>query len=757
MNKLTILALGLCCAIFAQNYKIAGPANPRPCEETAIKDLSTYLEKRIDGTLSIGGKSSVTFQVGDTDLAKENGMLSTQLPDEKWVIKSIGDQVLINGGGQHGTLYATYHFLEDYCDIHWWSDFEDYVPPTSSLELPALDASGKPYFIYRNIHRGPGWSSQLTSIRNRLNANGAHVRSTKAVGGSVDYGRPGWAHTHSMYITEKEYFADHPEYFAVVAGKRRGGAGSQLCLSNPDLVQIFADKMCKYIEQDRAEAAKNGVPYPIFYEVSMNDNHLHCQCEKCTEYAQKYEFSSQVIEFLNAISKIVTPKYPDIYISTLAYFFTDTPPKKDIKTEKNIVIRLCDTKTNQARSILDPENKVFRDYIEAWKQHTDNLFIWDYAIIYDKNSMGIPFASEFYYGDLYKFYRDNNVTGIFWEHEDEYKVDMFEYKYFIECKLLEDPDADIKKLQNLFLSRYYGPAATHILEYRMAVDKALKDNKGSVPFTSSLSSFSFLDNATVNEIDKIFKRAEETVQGNELLLSRVRRARLGIDRLIVQRYGLNSHGIKQAAEMPLDMEGARHRLDTDWRKWLERYPQQDSKKWDAEVTEFLAHVSNLSNIQDAPVPEKFQGMAFYYFQPEEFKIFDTKNITIVDDPQCTTGKAARFNGNGSHYYQLPFEMGCYDTVLAKTVKNYTSKEVPKGSGYTWLNLGKVKLSGNSDLYFTRAWTIQKTLSYFPLRNHTYDIWAEMKFTGPMYHADETGDENFIYLGMIVLVEVQDEK
>ena len=115
--------LGMPSLMMAQSYFIKGPEVPKPSEKTAIQEMTDYLARRIgDKTLSIGGKTPVTFQIGDTELANQHNCLSTELEDERWVIRSIGDQILINGGGTRGVLYAAYHFLEDFCDIHWWSD-----------------------------------------------------------------------------------------------------------------------------------------------------------------------------------------------------------------------------------------------------------------------------------------------------------------------------------------------------------------------------------------------------------------------------------------------------------------------------------------------------------------------------------------------------------------------------------------------------------------------------------------------------------
>ncbi len=755
MRKAFAISLICAAALFAQSYRIVGPAEPKPYETTAIKESTEDLAKRVKGDLTIGGKRGVTFHVGDTQLAESKGLTSTELPDEKWVVKSFGGDVVVNGGGLHGALYATYHFLEDCCDIHWWSDYEEYVPPASPLELPALDMSGKPCFIYRNIHRGGGGGKEITSFRNRLNANGAHVRATAAVGGSVNYGRPDWTHTHWRYVPQAEFFKDHPEYYALRAGVRTPGARGQLCLSNPDLPAIFAEKLCKYIEQDRADSVKKGVPYPIYYDVSMNDNNSPCTCEKCAEYAKKYNYSAQLIEFLNKISEIVGPKYPDIYICALAYFYSDTPPKNDIKTAKNVVIRLCDTTTNQALSILHPENAKFKSYVEEWKKHTDNLSIWDYAVAYRDESSAYPFASEFYYGDLYKFYRDSNVTGIFWEHEYEFIADMFEYKYFLECKLLEDPDADLAKLQNIFMTRYYGAAAPFVMDYRRLIDKACRDNKGSVPFACPLNYtvFEFLTPAVIRELDAVMDRAEAAVNGDALLISRIRRARLGIDLLTLKRsIRLNSHGIETKGDpFVIDKTKLLKRLTVDWRKWSEKF--HDAKNCLARIDAILSATEGQSGLKTFTPPKEFKDKSFYYFRPEAFILFGGL-IKLVDDADSVTGKAARINGKDSHYYKLPFEMGCYDNDSKKTSSTFKMETIGK-TGYNWYKMGRVDVKKRSDLYFNRSWTIQIPVSFDETVGKSFDVWASLKFTGPMYQPNEKEGDSFMYLDLVILEEVKE--
>ena len=169
INSIKILSTSLFCAalLSASGYTIVGPESPKPYETTAIKELTEYLAKRVKGELTVGGRTDIVFHVGDTELVKSKGLVSSALPDEKWIVKSFGNQVLVNGGGTRGALYATYHFLEDCCDIHWWSDFEEYVPEASPLVLPKLNMSGRPFFRYRNIHRGTVHDQEMTAVRNR--------------------------------------------------------------------------------------------------------------------------------------------------------------------------------------------------------------------------------------------------------------------------------------------------------------------------------------------------------------------------------------------------------------------------------------------------------------------------------------------------------------------------------------------------------------------------------------------------------------
>lgn len=572
-----LMLLSCMATALGQTYTVVGPPEPLPHEVTAVNELRDYLARRVKGDVTIAGKRNVVFHVGDTDLARSEHLLSSGLPDERWHIKSIDNQVLLNGGGTRGALYAVYHFLEDFCDIHWWSEYEDYVPPASPLELPALDASGKPAFEYRDLYRthypekAAGFATRI-----RLNRSG-DVPIPAEYGGSFDYGPPYHCHTFDRYLPAAKFLETNPEFFSLRNGKRVGGKhDGQLCLTNPALKPVFLESLRESIRRGEEQARQRGVPAPRLYDVSQNDNLNFCQCPDCTAFVAEHGHSGLMLTFVNALADDIATTHPHVSLTTLAYLYSEPPPTGGVRAAPNVVVKLTDTLTNQAASILEPDNRVFREFLEQWRSYTDRLFIWDYSITFQRGMIGFPFASEFYYGDLYRHYRANNVSGVFWEHENPHMADMYELKMFLESKLFEDPDRDVEALIGLFMDRYYGPAAPHVLAYRRLLDAARKRNAGFVSWFPKLASFNYLENDDLAAAQDLFERAETAVRDDPLLFARVRRARTGLDRLTCKlgmslpRYRDANGQVKEIRSVP-DAVGAKDRLAQSWPAWAEKY------------------------------------------------------------------------------------------------------------------------------------------------------------------------------------------
>lgn len=404
-----LIAIGACMpGLASAAYEIVLPECPEPCEKTAANELKAYLAKCVpSGAVTLGGKD-VVFRIGSTE----------KLEDERWVIRSDGREVVIAGGGTRGTLYAVSHFLEDVCGVRWWSDTEEDVPVRDRLDLTALDAGGKPAFAYRSIHRSEDAkeADPRLAIRRRLNSNGL-AGIPAAWGGDLGYGPPAHAHTFDMYVPWDRYGKTHPEWYSLRGGKRNGERHfGQLCLSNPELKDMFLTGLREKIALGAQRARAKGLPPPRFYEISMNDNPCACECDGCRADYAKWGKSGQYIRFVNGIASEIKKEHPELFITMLAYFFAEEPPKDTVAAD-NVIVKLCDSRGNAAVSLLHPDNAYMRGLLDGWKGKCANLFVWDYAITHAKPTRGAPFASEFHYGG-----RNDNFEN---EEKRRYRTNRF--------------------------------------------------------------------------------------------------------------------------------------------------------------------------------------------------------------------------------------------------------------------------------------------------------------------------------------------
>ena len=672
-------------ALGAGAYTVVSPDAAKPYEKTAADELSAYLKRVVPfGNLTVDGHADVVFHVGDTAFAAAKGLAAAQLDEDRWVVRSFGRNVILTGGGSRGTLYAVSHFLEDFCDVRWWSDAEENAPAHDALDLGALDLTGKPAFAYRSIHRSRNVkeADPRLAIRRRLNSNGL-AGIPAAWGGDLGYGLPDHAHTFDMYLPWSVYGKDHPERYSLQNGKRIGGqVAGQLCLSNPELKGVFLEKLEEKIAQSEKLAAEKGLPPPRMYEISMNDNVYPCTCEACQVDYAKWNRSGQYLKFVNEIAQEARKRHPDILVTMLAYYFTEEPPKGGIVAADNVIVKLTDTKSNAAASILQEDNGVFRRMLEGWKGKFSRLYVWDYAITFDGRTKGFPFASEFHYADTYRHYLASGVTGIFWEHEDPLTSDLWEIKFYLESRFFEDPYLDEAMLIKDVFARYFDAASKSVYEARRIVERARVRENGFVDWRSE---FTFLKEPDIREMVAKWDEAERLVAGNETLLRRVRRARSGTDRLV---------------------------------KYRERIPPRR-----ADGT-YVADTRHL-DIQ-----------------------YVGKAGKIVDDPESPNGKAVVYTvGADPHgHLSLPFAVGVYDNSARKTVASRNFASIDTTPGYHWYTVENVTIPKDPSLFFTRSWVIQATCAFPELIGRTFDLRTCAKFEGPKYVPGSTGPSRFYIAG-----------
>ena len=74
----------------------------------------------------------------------------------------------------------------------------------------------------------------------------------------------------------EEHFEEHPECYSLQGGVRTAKLPSQLCLTNPDVIEIATEVVLEHL---RGEARGRGVEAIL---VAQNDHAGYCECEQCS-------------------------------------------------------------------------------------------------------------------------------------------------------------------------------------------------------------------------------------------------------------------------------------------------------------------------------------------------------------------------------------------------------------------------------------------------------------------------------------------
>lgn len=751
---------------------IVTPQNATIAEKTAAQELGDYLSKITGGEFSVvaenGKATAPAIYVGNTQFAKGAGVDGSTLASEEWRIKTQNGNLILVGGGTRGTPYATYHFLEDVCGVRWWNPWEEHVPKLGVLPIPVLDKRGQPAFAYRDIYMQYRHDKGRFASHNRLNGGGDVPIATE-FGGSRNYGPPDHVHTLYRILSPEKYFKDHPDWFLVPGGGAPTPRNSQLVMSNPEMRAEFLKNLKAIIRKSQQDAKEKGETAPDVFSVSQEDSRVGFAGPNDAKLLAENggAESAILLDFVNYLADGIKDEFPGIYIDTLAYFSGEKVPTK-IRPRDNVIIRLTDTTSNLILPITHPRNHEFRENVEAWSKITNNLRVWDYAVTFTYPGLPMP-TTQTYPVDL-RFWKAHGVEGLFVEHEYPIRSDMRDFKIWMQCKLFENPDLNYDDLAKEFTDGFYGAAGKDVRRYIYALqneaekigkEKGFEDINWTVPAKPyNYLSFDFLVRAS-----QILDDAERAAGTDEVLLRRVRHARMPLDRyMAVMRRAILKQwkqSDQSSKPFPFDYDKIGARYLKSWNEQIEmRVPEgerEDKRKIAA------AEVQKLIGTELAPVPSRFANLP-----PEKVDVYGPGAMRnyhdvarIVKDADSELGTATRLQMENTPEgdrakYNLPMPWGVYDNAATKVlVQNLIQRADVPGAGYHWYKLGETKLTGNDTMYFFWSWWIQLDVGDAFIEEkpqQTFEVWANMKFEGPMFPHAKEGDKNAISIERVVFVQ-----
>ena len=478
-----LMALGLfclgCCALLSGCVVRPGPGSVVLAEDSgsdyhlvigsdandtvkaAADELADHLEQITGARLAIVTDSAPAQEheiiVGPSSrLADLTPPIDpTQLDDEEYVIRTVGQKLIIVGGPVTGTINGVYVFLEDHLGCRWYADDFAAIPKQPTLKIEPLDVRGKPFFEARQLLPQQGLSEADVTWRARMRLNGfpdgdpRFDQSMRTAGA--------WCHSLAALLPAEKHFDEHPEYFSEINGKRVK-TRTQICATNPGAVD-------EVVKQAKRWLAEN--PGARLLSVTHNDWANYCQCDRCSASHEKYNVTGTYLRFVNAVAKELAKDHPDVLVDTFAYQWTIEPPR-NVKPARNVVIRYAPIESCSHHAYDDPDCIVNIEQgaetnLGEWCRISPRVWIWYYIL---EGGVMRPYPSLNCLQRNFKLFQALGVKGFApiqmrWSRS----FYMSPLKSYIAAKLMWDSNYDVAAGIDEFCHGYFGAAGEQMLQY----------------------------------------------------------------------------------------------------------------------------------------------------------------------------------------------------------------------------------------------------------------------------------------------------
>ncbi len=666
MLSLTAVVLG------ASEFQIRLAPNPAPADLTAAKELAKYLSQidkskqsfKIVIDSNTPEKGNIIYLGQSEKARKVFSLKSWDLRRDEIMYKIADDgKLYIAGDRTRGTLYAVYELLEREYGVRFYSPDCKKIPPQAKLALPARGKSYRyaPFFQGRAVpfeilQKGPeDWAAQMRQ-------NGYNKPKTTAFGGNDNL--LGWVHTFHKFLPIDKYRKSHPEWFAMLKGKRITGYG-QLCLTNKEMRKEF-------IKNVLAALAK--APNTRFISVSQNDTlNEYCTCDQCNAFVKKYGNQTDLLlDFVNEVAAAVKKDYPKTFVETLAYNYTVKPPQT-IMPAKNVAIRYCSIHAAVFHPINSETNKKVAQEILAWKKIAPQMLVWNYVT--DHHRYYQPHPNWHVLADDLRFFRDCGAINIFQQgayFAASHIADLPEMRVYLISKLLWNPDLDPQAIMKDFAEGYYGPGAPAVLNYINSMTAAIKAHPECKYNSFALNTDPWLDAKTMaktwNELFSTAKKLEkDTVYGQRMAYAAMPLTMNLLERIDVLKRN-------PAQRLPeLQKVNALELI-----KWCEKQIKTAKIIYLSEIqykaSDWLAKRPGSFIVQKMPFPNDGkrpaalpEGTVWYGWDIEKIAQLGTTpdKVGVVSDPLACNGKAIRQPNTHNAWYlkmtRLPG--GLYDLYI----------------------------------------------------------------------------------------------
>ena len=532
-------------------------ADALPGEKTASEELKTYLKKISGAEFAVGtdpAKCRIVIGTADSPAVPDSMKKSLEGKEEEaFLLKTEGGKLYIVGKTQVGTLYGVYTFLEDFLNVRWFLPDEEYVEKHNEVVLPEIHLVSEPAFHWRTLSQvsagGKARAGKTWAARNRLQCTSEFGIQALSDPAQRDYydariashcNYTGGHITFYLAIPPQQYLNSHPEYFALVNGKRLRNTGhnnTHYCISNPEVQKLVADYICSLHEKYGRR---------ITYLLGAPDTTINwCECDGCRALDEKgkLDVSRRFHTVAQKIAKTVYAKHPDAQLMVWAYANYRSLPD-DLEIDPRMTVYFCTHGRCFAHKIDDPaciRNAEILDLMKKWLKRNPNMRLYEYARCTPMHWTPLEKTLS---ADL-KTYRKMGIRG--WkeevsfpdanyasipkfEEDPTHPAHMLEQEWLylnVAGKLLWNPGLDVDKVIADIESKYYGKTYPVMKKFNDLRRAAWENSQGcfGYPTGDSRSALLLMKEGLKEQLLSLLGQAEKLAGNDPVLLRRLARDR----------------------------------------------------------------------------------------------------------------------------------------------------------------------------------------------------------------------------------------
>ena len=422
----------------------AGPVTRAAAEDLA-RCLQTMTGAAFETRAVPAGQTPDTGLVLGTLAAFPDAALDEVLavrPDrdgvEAYVIRTEPGRVRLIGATDLGASHAAYRLLEE-LGCRWLFPAPEWeVIPSRPRAAVSLNVTDRPKILSRRIWYGYGFFD----ARCRSDYEAWARRNRMAQSRRIHCGHA-W---QSIIRSNQEVFDAHPEYLALVDGKRRG---PQLCVSNPAVRKLAVAYALDAFARD---------PDRDMVSMETSDGSDHCQCEACRALGS---ISDRAFGLANEAARAVAATYPGKMVGMLAYNDHCEPPSFPL--EPNVYV--------QSTAGFIRGRFTHEELVDLWPKVCRNLGFYEYFSVwlwdFDRPPGGHGADVDYIHRRIRRY---SGVGATSLDCDSGNNWGLHGRGYVLANRLMWNPDADPAAILTDFHAKAFGPAADTMRQYYERLD-----------------------------------------------------------------------------------------------------------------------------------------------------------------------------------------------------------------------------------------------------------------------------------------------